>query len=220
MAISELRTGFGHSDLSGKFSSSCFIGCDMTIRCTCYFPRPFTRPFGRGTVRAFVGVSPPGILLLISGGPARFLQLLCRRLTSAARSMRLTVHPVRSRTHSGSPGVIPMAFDTRAPGIPVWPIMDRGLFRVLPDRPTRPAVPGSWSSPRIFAAPRLGGAASSPGTVAGYPVAMPLHPSPPSGWIRDLPSVELPSPAAHPLVIGLCPAHNLALQPTALRRLS
>ena len=31
------------------------------------------------------------------------------------------------------------SFRTRAPSIPAWPMMDRGLYRVLPARPTRPA---------------------------------------------------------------------------------
>jgi hypothetical protein len=56
------------------------------------------KPFGLGTVRAFIGVRPPGILLPFSGGPARFHRLLCPLLTSATRSPPLTVRSVRCRT--------------------------------------------------------------------------------------------------------------------------
>ena len=52
--------------------------------------------------------------------------------------------------------------------------------------PPKPPKLGSCTSPRAFAIPCRGRAASSPGTIAGYPVAISLYPSPPSGWVWDL----------------------------------
>jgi len=54
------------------------------------------KPFGPGAVQAFIGVSPPGILLPFSGGPARFHRLLCPLLTSLMRSGLITLPSANS----------------------------------------------------------------------------------------------------------------------------
>ncbi len=69
---------------------------------------------------------------------ARFHRLLCPLLTSATRWSPLTVRSVLIDTRQISRGKH-ASFRTRAPSIPAWLIMDRGLCRVLPARPTRPA---------------------------------------------------------------------------------
>ncbi len=82
---------------------------------TCHSHLPV--PFDTGTVRAFVGVSPPDSSsdpvqrdqrLL----PARFLRLICPRLTATMRWTSLAgCSLLKQRRHSGSPGVNPTAFD-------------------------------------------------------------------------------------------------------------
>ena len=117
-----------------------------------------------------------------SGGTARFRRLLCPLLTSATGSPPLTVRSVRLWTTRQISRGEHAFLRTRAPSIPIWPIMDRGLCLVLQARPTKPACRrsrlrglGSCSSPRALAVPCRSRAASFPGTAAGYPVAIPLY---------------------------------------------
>ena len=80
------------------------------------------------------------------------------------------------------------SFRTRAPSIHAWLIMDRGLCRVLS------AGGGShqarltrflFITPCVCATlPQQGG--FLPKHRRRYPVAIPLYPSPPSGWVWDL----------------------------------
>ncbi len=62
------------------------------------------KPFGPGTVQAFIGVRPPGVLLPCQRGPARFFRLLCPLLTSPMRSGPVT-RPSDNPAHGRSPGV-------------------------------------------------------------------------------------------------------------------
>ena len=140
MTLSELPTGCEYtSGRCGAFSLSCFSGCNRAIRHTCYFPRPFTHTIRLGTVRAFVGARPPGILLPLSGSPACFRRLLCPLLTSATGSSPLAVRSARCRTTRQISRGEHASLRTRAPSIPIWPIMDRGLYLVLQACPTKPA---------------------------------------------------------------------------------
>jgi len=116
---------------------------------------------------------------------ARFLRLLCLLLTSATRWSPLTVRSVLW-TRSRSPGVNTYlsAHERRVYAFGLRWIEDFALCcRLVPPKPPKL---GSCTSPRAFAVPCRGRAASSPGTIAGYPVAIPLYPSPPSGWVWDL----------------------------------
>jgi hypothetical protein len=71
--------------------------------------------------------------------------------------------------------------------------------------PPKPPQLGSCSSPRVFAVPCRSRAASFPGTIAGYPVAIPLYPSPPSGWVWDLLSSLIQGKLSAPLRIRAVP---------------
>ena len=175
-----------------------------------------------------------------SGGTARFRRLLCPLLTSATGSPPLTVRSVRLWTTRQISRGEHAFLRTRAPSIPIWPIMDRGLCLVLQARPTKPACRrsrlrglGSCSSPRALAVPCRSRAASFPGTAAEdtrllyrYTVAaryahsrirlaFPLRSnSPPSGWVWDLMSVETKGKLTAPFRIRAAPGTQ---QPAAQR---
>jgi len=71
--------------------------------------------------------------------------------------------------------------------------------------PPKPPQLGSCTSPRAFAIPYRGRAASFPSTIAGYPVAISLYPSPPSGWVWDLMSLKLKGMLIAPFRIRAVP---------------
>ncbi len=71
--------------------------------------------------------------------------------------------------------------------------------------PPKPPQLGSCTSPRVFAIPYRGRAASFPGTIAGYPVAISLYPSPPSGWVWNLMSLKLKGMLIAPFRIRAVP---------------
>ena len=129
-------------------------------------PQPFTLAIRKGNRSGLHRGETSGYASPASGGPARFHRLLCPLLTSARKSNAIARISVRipapgrclfSLFAAWFPGGATISrpylwgdiarisrgehasLRTRAPSIPAWPIMDRGLYRVLPARPTKPA---------------------------------------------------------------------------------
>ena len=156
------------------------------------------------TVRAFTRVRPPRFSL----HAARYHRLLCPLLTPVARWAYLTIRSVLKRTRNGSPGVNTYLSTRKRRVYAPGPIMDRGLNPVLRTRPSQIRL-----TRFLYVAPCV---CDSPPRRTRFlqkpcyqdPVAVSLSPSPPSGWVRDLPTALLSRAAAHLIEYVPSPAHN------------
>ena len=98
-----------------------------------------------------------------------------------------------------------MSFNTWAPSIRTELIMDRGLCLVLQARPTHARL-----TRFLFVTPYFRGTLPQQGYCLPkyrhrYPVVIPLHPSPPSGWVWDLKSLKIKGKLNAPLRMRAVP---------------